>query len=186
VAAFALLARGCIKIGGAGTKKYKIVRELGAGAFGQVLEVESAGRRLALKREKVLTRDPYVTRVYKWVESAPEYFVQIHSYEIIKCKWKHTLPDFLQNKALFDKNFKAAQRAHEKSPYCLETLMEMCDESLQTYFERDEITPAPLGDKRKIVAHLLRSVDWTRSRRLMIRDLHADNKIGRASCRARV
>lgn len=156
-------------------EEYTIIRELGTGAFGAVSEIELAGRRLALKREKVLGRTPYVTKIYSRVKAAPEYFVQVHSYRVVKCAWKHTPPDYLQNKALFDEEFRQKAQALEKSPYCLETIMEMCDEPLQAYLERDEVDPAPVSDKRKIVAQLLRSVDWAREHKIMIRDLHADN-----------
>lgn len=166
--------RAGIKIG-AGGPRYKILHELGAGAFGRVYEIDIDGRKMALKREKILTRRPYVTKVYEWVKAAPEYFMQVHSYKVIKCKMTHEPPDFLKNRVLFDEEFQRNVRAHNESPYCLETIMELCGESLQTYLERDEITPAPMQEKRAVVAQLLHSVDWARANRLMIRDLHADN-----------
>src|SRR5271155_5520482 len=86
--------------------KLQTIAILGMGAIGSVYKVQYDDKFYALKREKIVKQKikkiPNAIKIHSILYKNPEarkYFIDIIDYRIIKCNYKHKLPQYLKNLA---------------------------------------------------------------------------------------
>jgi pimeloyl-ACP methyl ester carboxylesterase/GNAT superfamily N-acetyltransferase len=169
-----------------------ILQDLGRGAYGDVYVAKYLNRIYALKREKILpknvikhgkiysTKPTNELKFFNFIDTLPQdeqkYFVRLHAHRVIPCTHQHKWPEHLQKMLEGNPELQKHRNKLEKSPYCVEYLMDFGGNSLKSL--TDEMTKNNLINYplMKAVTHdLLNIIKITRKHGYVIDDLHSGN-----------